>query len=98
MQKRRFYLPQSIQGRTITVTELQETVVSVLADADDEPDSVVATLHGLRDAGSDPAVEEVRRALRSLVEKGLVDRVERAVPTYRLALDRDAIDVETVEE
>ncbi|PSP33431.1 hypothetical protein BRC64_03555 [Halobacteriales archaeon QH_10_67_22] len=85
-------------GETMTVTPLQYAVLDVLAGPEDEPDSVVATLHGLRDAGSDPAVEEVRRALRSLAEKGLVDRVERAVPTYRLALDRDTLDVDTVEE
>jgi 2-C-methyl-D-erythritol 4-phosphate cytidylyltransferase len=83
---------------SITVSPLQEAVVSVLAGADEEPDSVVATLHALRGAGRDPTVDEVRSALRSLVDKGVVERVQRTVPTYRLAASWKSLDLETREE
>jgi hypothetical protein len=81
----------------ITVSPLQSAVVSVLSGPDGEPDSVVATLHAVRESGRDPTVDEVRSALRALVEKGVVERVQRTVPTYRLAVDRESLNVETVE-
>jgi hypothetical protein len=77
--------------QTLTVSPLQETILDVLPDADGEPQSVVATLHGLRDAGLDPEVDEVRSALHSLVDKGAVERERTTVPTFRLALSRDSI-------
>ena len=84
-------------SRTVTVSALQHEVLGVLADADEDPDSVVATLHALRDAGTDPPVDDVRSALRSLAEKGVVERVQKTVPTYRLAVPRESLTVETVE-
>jgi len=82
---------------SVTVTEFQERVIAVLPDTDDEPNSVVATLHALRAAGEDPEVDAVRSALRSLTEKGVVERVQKTVPTYRLAVPRDQVNVETIE-
>jgi hypothetical protein len=58
----------------------------------------VSTLHALRDAGHDPAVDEVRSGLRSLDEKGVVERVQKTVPTYRLAIGHDALTVDVLDE
>ena len=81
-----------------TVPALQAAAIDVLPDHDDEPQSVVATLHDLRDAGHDPDVDEVRSALRSLAEKGVVERVQKTVPTYRLAVERDALEVQRLDD
>jgi len=54
----------------------------------------VAVLPHLRDAGHDPSVDEVREALQSLAGKGVVEKVRRTVPTYRLALPRNRLRVE----
>jgi hypothetical protein len=81
----------------ITVSPLQTALVSVLSAPDGEPDSVVATLHAVREVERDPTVDEVRSALRALVEKGIVERVQRTVPTYRLAVARESLALETVE-
>ena len=81
--------------RTVTVSPLGEAVVSVLAGPDADPDSVVATLHAVRETGHDPTVDEVRSTLRSLAEKGVVERVQRTVPTYRLAVPRDSLSLDT---
>ena len=78
-------------------TELDSQVLDVLPAPDEEPQSVVATLHGVRDAGSDPTVDAVRSTLHRLVDRGLVERVRRTVPTFRLAVERDRIDI-VVEE
>ncbi|QLH84558.1 DUF5797 family protein [Halosimplex pelagicum] len=87
-----------IDEQVVTVPGLQAAAIDVLPDHDDEPQSVVATLHDLRDAGHDPEVDEVRSALRSLAEKGVVERVQRTVPTYRLAVERDALEVQRLDD
>ena len=80
--------------RTVTGTVLQEQVLDVLPAADGEPQSVVATLHDIQETtDADPAVDDVRSALHTLAEKGLVERVRKSVPTFRLAMDRDRIEV-----
>jgi len=79
--------------RLIDATPLQAAILDVLGGPDGEPQSVVATLQDLRDAGRDPTVDEVRSALRTLADKGAVERVRRTVPTFRLALDRESIRV-----
>ena len=61
---------------------------------DEEPQSVVSVLHGLRGAGYDPEVGEVRSGLRSLESKGVVTSIKKTVPTFRLAVDRDELEVE----
>ncbi|MEF8781715.1 MAG: DUF5797 family protein [Haloarculaceae archaeon] len=77
--------------RFVDATDLQAVALDVLPGPDEEHQSVVATLHALRDAGRDPTVDEVRSALHTLVDKGAVERVRRAVPTFRLALERESI-------
>jgi hypothetical protein len=88
---------EDAEETSVTVTAFQKRVISVVPDADDEPNSVVATLHALRETGEDPDVDAVRSALRSLTEKGVVERVQKTVPTYRLAVPRDQVNVETIE-
>lgn len=82
--------------RTVAGTELEARIISVLPGPDDDSQSVVATLHDIQEqTGSDPDVSDVRSALHTLVDKGLVKRVRKTVPTFRLALDRDLITIET---
>ena len=83
--------------RIVQAPPLQAAVLSVLAGPEDRSESVVSVLHKLRAAGDDPAVDDVRAALRSLTDKGLAERVRRTVPTYRLALDRGSFVVEELD-
>ena len=81
----------------IRVPELQARVFEVVAGPDERSESVVSVLNKLREAYDlDPDVEDIRRALQSLRRKGVVEVVYRAVPTFKLAVDRDEIDVEIV--
>ncbi|MUW14620.1 hypothetical protein GJ633_08000 [Halorubrum sp. CBA1125] len=83
---------------TIRVPELQARVFEVLAGPDERSQSVVSVLNALREAFDvDPDVEEVRRALRSLERKNVVEVVYRTVPTFKLSVARDAVTVETTE-
>jgi hypothetical protein len=85
--------------RVVTGTELQVQILDVLPSPDDDPQSVVATLHDVRDAhGTDPAVEDVRSALHTLSDKGLVKRIRKSVPTFRLAIPRKEFEIELREE
>ncbi|MFC6973896.1 DUF5797 family protein [Halomicroarcula sp. GCM10025709] len=84
--------------QTITVTGLQQAIVDVIAAPDEESQSVVAVLHALRDAGEDPEVDDVRSALRSLADKGIVETIQKTVPTFRLAVTRENLDIELAEE
>ena len=83
-----------IDEQVVTVPDLQASILTVLPGPGDEPQSVVATLHDLREEGEDPEVDDVRSGLRSLAEKGVVERVQKTVPTYRLAVERDALEVQ----
>ncbi|KOX92869.1 DUF5797 family protein [Haloarcula rubripromontorii] len=84
--------------QTVTVTPLQQAIVDVIAGPDEESQSVVSVLHALRDAGEDRDTDDVRSALRSLADKGIVETVEKTVPTFRLAVPRDELDIELSEE
>ena len=84
--------------QTMTVSPLQGTIIEVLAGPDEEPGSVVATLQAVRAAGEDPEVDDVRSGLRSLADMGVVEIVQKTVPTFRLAVAREEIDVEVREE
>ncbi|EMA11689.1 DUF5797 family protein [Haloarcula marismortui] len=84
--------------QTVTVTSLQQAVVDVIAGPDEESQSVVAVLHALREVGEDRDTDDVRSALRSLADKGIVETVEKTVPTFRLAVSRDELDIELSEE
>jgi len=89
---------QDGETQTITLSALQGRVLDVSPGPEKEPQSVVSILHAVRDEGADPTVDDVRAALRSLEEKGIVERVEKTVPTYRLAVERDAVDVDVLDD
>ncbi len=84
--------------RSVTGTALQKQIIGVLPGPDEDPQSVVATLHDIEDTGANTSVDEVRSALHTLTDKGLVERVRKTVPTFRLAIDRDRIVIETGED
>ena len=84
--------------RTLRLPDVQYHVVRVVPDPDEESASVVNVLHRLRDVGEDPPVEDVREALRSLANKGVLETVKRTVPTYRLALAREDLTVERLDD
>jgi hypothetical protein len=83
--------------RRVAGTELQRQIVAVLPGPDEESQSVVATLHAV-EADTDADVDDVRSALHTLTDKGLAERVRKTVPTFRLAIDRERIVIETGEE
>jgi len=80
--------------RVVDVTDFEAETLETLPGPEDDPQSVVATLHALRETGLDPEVGDVRSALHSLVDKGAVERVRTTVPTFRLALQRENLVVE----
>lgn len=78
----------------IRVPELQARIVAVLAGPEEKSESVVSVLHKLRDEyGVDPDSETVRSGLQSLRRKGVVEVEYRTVPTFRLAVERDDLEV-----
>ena len=82
----------------VSVPELQARILEVLAGPDAEPQSVVSVLHDLRETGLEADTDAVRSGLRSLEDRGLVAVVEKTVPTFRLAVERDSITVEVLED
>jgi hypothetical protein len=83
----------------IRVPRLQAQAFEVLAGPDERAQSVVSVLHDLREAFDvDPTADEVRSAVRGLRRKGVVETVYRTVPTYRLSVPRDEVDVDVTEE
>jgi hypothetical protein len=82
----------------IRVPPLQAQVFEVVAGPDERSESVVSVLGKVREAFDvDPDVDAVREALQSLRRKGVVAVEYRTVPTFRLAVARDAVEVEVVE-
>jgi phosphoribosylformylglycinamidine (FGAM) synthase PurS component len=80
------------------VPTLEARVFEVLAGPDDRSESVVSVLNKVRETSdADPEVDAVRRALQSLRRKGVVEVVYRTVPTFRLAVERDSVDVEVTD-
>ncbi|TYT62900.1 DUF5797 family protein [Natrialba swarupiae] len=78
----------------IRVPERQARIVEVLAGPDGESESVVSVLHKLRDEFDvDAEAEDVRSDLQSLRRKGVVEVEYRTVPTFRLAVSRDELEV-----
>ncbi|RQG91719.1 hypothetical protein EA462_05735 [Natrarchaeobius halalkaliphilus] len=78
----------------IRVPELQSRIVAVLAAPDEESESVVSVLHKLRDEFDvDPDTEDVRSGLQSLRRKDVVEVEYRTVPTFRLTVSRDDLEV-----
>ena len=84
---------------SIRVSPLEAKVFETVAGPDDRSESVVSVLTGLREASDiDPEAGDVRRALQSLKRKGVIEVIYRTVPTFRLCVDRDAVDVETTDD
>ncbi len=78
----------------VRVPELQARILEVLPGKDERSQSVVATLHDLREAYEiDPDVEDVRSGLQSLRRKDVVEVEYRTVPTFRLAVDLEGLEV-----
>ena len=78
----------------VRVPELQARILEVLPGRDERSQSVVATLHDLREAYEiDPDVEDVRSGLQSLRRKDVVEVEYRTVPTFRLAVDLEGLEV-----
>ncbi len=83
----------------IRVPTLESQVFSVVAGPDERSESVVSVLNKLRERYDiDPEAGEIRRALQSLKRKNVVEVIYRTVPTFRLAVERDAVAVSTIEE
>jgi len=83
--------------QVIRVPELEARVFEVVAGPDDRSESVVSVLQNVREAfDTDPGVDAVREALGDLRRKGVVETVYRTVPTYKLAVDRESVEVEVV--
>ncbi|WP_276260790.1 DUF5797 family protein [Haloglomus litoreum] len=87
-------------SRVVRVPDLQYHVLRVLADHDEEPQSVVGVLQAVRGLGEglDPDNDGIREALRSLANKGVVETVKLTVPTYRLATPREELEVERLDD
>jgi hypothetical protein len=81
----------------ISVPELQARIIDIIAGPDAEPESVVSVLHEVRETDLDPTTDEVRSALRKLQDRGLVEVIEKTVPTFRLAVERDTVDIEVLD-
>jgi hypothetical protein len=93
--------PETEDGipETLRVPRLHAQTLDVVAAPDERSESVVRVLGKLREAfDADPDVEDVRSALQSLRRKNVVEVEYRTVPTFRLAVDRDAFDVERIED
>jgi len=83
----------------LRVPRLQAQVLDVLAGPEERSQSVVSVLQDLRAAFDvDPTAEAVREALNRLKRTDAVAVVYRTVPTYRLAVPRESIEVEVVED
>jgi hypothetical protein len=82
----------------VRVPELQARILAVLAGPDAEPQSVVSVLHNVQETGLDADPDAVRSGLRSLEDRGLVAVVQRTVPTFRLAVERETFTVEPLGE
>ena len=82
----------------IRVPELHAQVFAVAPGPDERSESVVSVLQKVRERFDvDPEAGDVRRALQSLRRKGVIEVEYRTVPTFRLAVERDAVDVEVSE-
>lgn len=85
--------PGDDRPRIVRVTPVQRAVLETAPGPNDEPASVVSVYHAVEEAGGEFDVDAVRAALKSLTGKGVLDTVRRTVPTYRLATDRERLDV-----
>ncbi|MFC5365631.1 DUF5797 family protein [Salinirubrum litoreum] len=81
----------------LRVPELEAQAFAVVAGPDDRSESVVSVLNKIRaEFDVDPEAGDVRRALQSLRRKGVVEVIYRTVPTFKLLVERDSVDVKVV--
>jgi len=81
----------------LRVPELEARAFAVVAGPDERSESVVSVLNKIRASfDADPEAGDVRRALQSLRRKGVVEVVYRTVPTFKLCVERDSVEVEVV--
>lgn len=81
-------------GPAVAFQGIEREVFAVVPDPTERSASVVSVLHRVRErTDTDPEVAAVRKALRTLERKGVLERIERSVPTYRLAVSRDSVSV-----
>ena len=81
----------------LRVPELEAQAFAVVAGPEERSESVVSVLNKIRaEFDADPEAGDVRRALQSLRRKGVVEVVYRTVPTFKLSVERDSVEVEVV--
>jgi hypothetical protein len=81
-------------SQRIRVPQLHAQVFEVLAGPDERSQSVVSVLQDLRATFDvDPSADDVRDALQSLKRKGVVEVVYRTVPTFKLSVERESVEV-----
>ncbi|MFC3478529.1 DUF5797 family protein [Halobacterium litoreum] len=93
--------PEDGEAPAVHMSDTERKVFAVLAGPDERAESVVSVLHAVRDEYSDAADLEsgdVRRALQTLKRKGVVEVEHRTVPTYKLAVPREDVNVDTDDE
>lgn len=83
------------EGLTVHMSSLEADLFEVVPGPEDRSASVVSVYHDLDDP--DVEVGEVRRALQTLARKGVLEKVTRTVPTFRLAMNREGITIEADE-
>ena len=81
----------------VRVPLLQAEIIDTLAGPEEDPQSVVSVLHDLEDCGVSTDVDAVRSGLRSLADKGIVEIVRKTVPTFRLAIERESIEIKVLD-
>lgn len=83
---------------TVELTSLERAVFDAVPGPAERSLSVVSVLHRIQERQDiEPSVEEVRRVLRTLERRGVLERISRTVPTYRLARSRSDVEVRSVE-
>lgn len=87
--------PESGEAPAVHMSENERRVFAVIAGPDERAESVVSVLHAVRDEFDVPDLEsaDVRRALQTLKRKGIVTVEHRTVPTYKLAVPREDVNV-----
>lgn len=86
--------PPEDVGSVVRASSLQRAILETLPDPGENSQSVVATLHAVEAAGHETDVDAVRTALHSLTDRGVVERVQTTVPTFRLAVPRADLEVQ----
>jgi hypothetical protein len=81
-------------GVAVELSGIEREVFAVVPGPGERSESVVSILHRVEDEfDAEPTVEAVRKALQTLARKGVLEKVMRSVPTYRLALPRSEVEL-----